>query len=75
MASDRLLIRIKGVLPMASTSPFLIFFFFFVDIRQGLVFGDDHLDLRLQRNSENMPRETETEMARAIAPALLTGAI
>ena len=71
VASERLLMRIRGVLPMASTSPLLGFFFF--EEKGGLVLFEEDLDLKLQRKRESTA--TETEMAATTAPVLLTGAI
>lgn len=65
VASERLLIRIKGVLPMASMIPFFDFFFFF-----------DGLQQRSQKKYA-ATREMKMAVPTPTAPALLaaTGAI
>ena len=62
--------RIKGVLPIAPTSPSLDSFFFF-EATESLVLLDEDLDFRLQRKKES----TTIEAAATIAPVVLTGAI
>jgi len=68
VASERLLMRIKGVLPMASISPFLGFFSFFFERRKMVL-------LELSK-WESMAKKMEiTAAAATTPPVVLTGAI
>ncbi|PON94027.1 hypothetical protein TorRG33x02_100660 [Trema orientale] len=69
VASERLFMRIRGVLPIAPTRPCLDFLL--EETKSLVLLDEEDLDFRLQRKKES----TTIEAAATMAPVVLTGAI